>query len=262
MNCAITAIQPNTKPPSPAPAPMATAVKPTAVPPAAKPIKSTDDLIKEFPDEFMGIGRFPGENTIQLCPDVHPIIHAPRKCPISLCPKIKEHLNKMKHMGVITSVDQPTDWVSSITYAQKANGKLHLCLDPCDLNEAICHNHHKTPTVEEVAHEFMHSCYFTKLDVHHGYWSVILDQESRLLTTFKSPFGRYHFLHLPFGLVCSQDIFQNMMDQILKECLGCIGIADDITVNGCTKVEHDAHLWNLMYVTHKYGLVFNPQKHM
>ena len=36
----------------------------------------------------------------------------------------------------------------------------------------------------------------------------ILDQDSSLLTTFNSPFRRYHFLQLPFGLVCSQDIFQ------------------------------------------------------
>ena len=188
------------------------------------------------------------------------MIHAPRKCPIALHPKVKEHLDKMECLRVITCVDKPMDWVSSITYIQKANGELCLCLDPCDLNEAICHDHHKTPTVEEVAHEFAHSCFFTKLDAYHGYWSIILDQESSLLTTFNSPFGRYHFLHLPFGLVCSQDIFQKKMDQILEECQGCIGIANDITVHGCTKVEHDVHLQNLMWVAHKYGLVINPQK--
>ena len=163
---------------------------------------------------------------------------------------------------MITHVDQPTDWVSSITYVQKANGKLCLCLDPCDLNKAICHDHHKTPTVEEVAHEFAHSHYFTKLDAHHRYWSIVLDQESSLLTTFNSPFRRYHFPHLPFGLVCSQDIFEKKMDLILGECQGCIGTADDITVNSHTKAKHDAHLQNIMHVACKYGLFFNPQKHM
>ena len=72
----------------------------------------------------------------------------------------------------------------------------------------------------------------------------------------------YHFLHLPFDLVCSQNIFQKEMDQILEECQGCIGITDDITVHGHIKAEHDAHLQNLMCVAHKYGLVFNLQKHM
>ena len=155
---------------------------------------------------------------------------------------VKEHLDKVECLGMITHVDKPTDWVSSITYVQKANGKLCLCLDPCDLNKAICHNHHKTPTMEEVAHEFAHSCFFTKLDARHAYWSIVLDQDSSLLTTFNSPFGRYHFLQLPFGLVYSQDIFQKKMDQILEECQGCIGIADDITIHGHTEAEHDACL--------------------
>ena len=93
----------------------------------------------------------------------------------------------MECLEVNTHVDESMDWVSSITYIQKANGKLHLCLDPHDLYVAICHNHHKMPTVGEVAHKFVHSCYFTKLDACHRYWLIILDQESSLLTTFNSP---------------------------------------------------------------------------
>ena len=188
------------------------------------------------------------------------MIHAPRKCPIALCPKVKEHLNKMEYLGVITHVDEPTDWVSSSTNIQKANGELWLCLDPHNLNEAICQDHHKTPTVEEVAHEFAHTCYFTKLDAHHGYCSIILNQESSLLMTFNSPFGGYHFLQLPFGLICSQDIFQKKVDHILEECKGCIRIADDFTVHSHTKVEHDSHLCNLMWIACIYDLLFNPQK--
>ena len=90
--------------------------------------------------------------------------------------------------------------------------------------------------------------------------SIVLDEESSLLTTFNSPFGRYHFLHLPFSLVCSQDIFQKKMDQLLKECSRCIRITNDITIHGCTEAEHDAHLQNLMHIAHKYQVVSNPQK--
>ena len=167
----------------------------------------------------------------------------------------------MEALEVITHVDQPTDWVSSITYVQKANSELCLCLDLHDLNRAICHNHHKIPTVEEVAHKFANLHYFTKLDAPHGYWSIVPEEESSLLTTtFNSPFGRYCFLNLPFGLVCSQDIFQKKMDQFPEECPGCIGITNDITVHGHTEAKHDAHLQNLMKVSCKYGVVFNPQK--
>ena len=192
MNCVIMVRQPGTHP-----APVSTTAattKPVTAPEAAKSIRSTDDLIKEFPDQFKGIGSFPGKYRIQPCHDAHPMIHDPRKCPIALHPKVKEHLYKMEHLGMITHVDEPIDWVSSITYVQKANGKLHLCLDPCDLNKAILHDHHKMPTMEEDAQKFTHLRFFTKLDACHGYWSIILDQDSSLLTTFNSPFRRYHFL--------------------------------------------------------------------
>ena len=260
-NCAVKTTQPNRSLTGTTSTQAARATKPPATRMLkSKCIKSTDALMREFPDRFTGIGKFPGEYKIQLHPDAHLVIHAPRKCPIALYPKVKEHLAKMEALGVITQVDQPTDLVSSITYVQKANGELCLCLDPHDLNRAICRDHHKMPTVEEVAHKFANSHYFTKLDAHHGYWSIVLDEESSLLTTFNSLFGRYHFLHLPFGLVYSQDIFQKKMNQFLEECPRCIGIADDITIHGHTEAEHDAHLCNLMQVAHKYGVVFNPQK--
>ena len=217
MNCAVKTTQPNRSPTGTAPILAARVGKPPAARTSeSKCIKSTDDLMREFPGRFTGIGKFSGEYRIQLCPDAHPVIHAPRKCLIALHPKVKEHLAKMEALGEITHVDQSTNWVSLITYVQKANSELHLCLDLHDLNRAIWHNYHKMPTVEEAAHKFANSCYFTKLNVCHGYWSIVLDEESSLLTTLNSPFGRYHFLHLPFGLVCSQDIFQKKMDQFLE----------------------------------------------
>ena len=58
MNCAITVIKPDTKPPNPAPASTATTVKPATSYTAAKSIKSPDDLIKEIPDQFTGLVDF------------------------------------------------------------------------------------------------------------------------------------------------------------------------------------------------------------
>ena len=120
MNCAITVRQPSTHL-----APVSTTAattKSSTVPEATKSIRSTNDLIKEFLDRFKGIGRFPSEYKIWLHHDAYPMIHAPRKCPIALHLKVKEHLDKMECLGVITHVDEPMDWVSSITYIQKANG--------------------------------------------------------------------------------------------------------------------------------------------
>ena len=48
----------------------------------------------------------------------------------------------MVTLDVITPVDEPTDWVLSVAYTWKESGELHLCLDPYDLNNANCRDHH------------------------------------------------------------------------------------------------------------------------
>ena len=97
-----------------------------------------------------------------------------KKFPISICLKGKADLDKMVKLDVITSVDEPMAWVSSVAYAWKESGELCICLDPWDCNNAICRNHCCTPTGDEIAHEFAYSRYFTKLDARHGYWQLSL----------------------------------------------------------------------------------------
>ena len=158
----------------------------------------------------------------------------------------------MTQEGIIWKVEQPNDWVNSLAYSRKSNGKLRICLDPKDLNWYIKCDHHHTPTLEEITHKLSGSTVFSKMDAKHGYWSVKLDEESQLLTTFNSPFGRFYFNRMPFGLKMSQDVFQHRMDMILERCPGTIGIADDVVVFG--------NLINLMKVAEEEGLVFNSSK--
>ena len=87
-----------------------------------------------------------------------------------------------------------------------------------------------------------------------------LDEPSSYLTTFNSPFGRYRFERLLFGLNLSQYVFQERMDHILERCPGTMGIADDVGVFRKDEKEHDANLHNLMKIAQQEGLVFNPDK--
>ncbi|XP_022099493.1 uncharacterized protein LOC110984016 [Acanthaster planci] len=224
------------------------------------PICTKDDLCKLYPDRFTGIGRFPGEYHIELKDNACPVVQPPRKYPIQIKEELKAELDRMESLDVIAKVTEPTDWVSSLAFSRKDNGSLRVCLDPQALNKASKRTYHKTPTLEEITHQFNGAKIFSKLDARHGYWSIVLDEESSLLTTFNSPFGRYRFRRLPFGLKVSQDIFQEKMDMILEQCPGTLGIADDVAVFGATVEEHDKHLHNLMHVARKYGLIFNLGK--
>ena len=62
-------------------------------------------------------------------------------------------------------------------------------------------------------------------------------------------------MHLPFRLTCAQDIFQRMIDQILDNCEGVIGITDDIIIHGNDDAKHDRRLHKFMKVTREHGPV-------
>ena len=180
--------------------------------------------------------------------------------PNCYAPLVCEKLDKFLEQGIIVPVKEPTDWVSSLAYAWKANGKLRVCLDPRDTNKAIKRDHHKTPTVEEIAHQLAGSKKFTKVNGTSSYLCIVLDYKSSLLTTFNTPWGRYRFVHLPWDLVSAQDIFQWMMDQILEHCEGAIGIANGVVIHGNDDEEHDQNLHRFMHVAQQHGLVFNGEK--
>ena len=168
----------------------------------------------------------------------------------------------MESRGIITKLKEgePTAWVNSLVYRRKPNGKLRICLDPKDLNKAISREHHVIPTLEEILPKLSGAKYFSIVDAKCGYWNVELDQESSYLTTFNSPFGRYRFLRMPFGLRMSQDVFQAKIDQTFEGCEGTIGIADDIVIFGKSEQEHDNHLHGMLTRCRNTGLKLNPDK--
>ena len=114
----------------------------------------------------------------------------------------------------------------------KPNGKIRLCLDPKDLNNAIKRPHYYTPTFDDILPKLNGAKYFSILDARSGYWNLKLDEKSSLLTTFNTPFGRYKYNRLPFGLNLSQDIFQKKIDDTFGRLPGCVGIADDLVIVG------------------------------
>lgn len=223
-------------------------------------INTTEQLISEYPAQFKGIGKLPGKAHFDLDPTVTPVIHPPRKCPIHLKDDLKKELDAMEQLEVIEPVTEATDWVSSLVVTKKPNGQLRVCLDPKDLNRAIKRPHHRSITTEEITHQLSGSTIFTKLDARSGYWAMELDAESSQLTAFNSPFGRYRFRRLPFGIRLAQDLFQKKMDEVLDGLSGVLNIADDICVHGKNAAEHTERLRAVMKRAQEKGLVFNPDK--
>ena len=144
-------------------------------------------------------------------------------------------------------------------YPKKPNGKLRICLNPKDLNNAIIRENHKAPTLEEIAHILTGATRFSKVDGNKAFFGMHLTEQASLLTTFNMHLSRYCFLHVPFRLKMSQDIFQMWMDDIVAQCPGILTIHDNIFIYGKDDKDHDANLINLFNVAQKEGLVFKVQ---
>ena len=87
-------------------------------------------------------------------------------------------------------------------------------------------------TVEEVAAKVNNAKVYSVLDASNGYWQIKLSKDSQKYTTYNTPFGRYKYLRLPFGIKSSSEVFQRSVSQILENLDGYMVIADDILIWG------------------------------
>ena len=180
--------------------------------------------------------------TMQLKPEVQPVVHAARKVTVALREKVKAELDRMEKLKVISKVDEPTKWVNSMVLVPKPNGAVRICLHPRDLNKAINKEHYKMITLEEVTSQLSGAQYYTVLDTTSGYWAIPLSKESSILTTLRTPYGRYRYLRKPFGICVAQELFQKKMDRIFERLSGVHIIVDNILVAGSTVEKHDEQL--------------------
>lgn len=218
-------------------------------------------LNTEYADLFRDeIGKLPITYCMKLDKEAQPVVRPARRIPAAMQHKVKAELERMVAMGVITPVSEPTDWVSSMVATHKKNSdEIRLCIDPRDLNKFLKRPHHPMRTVEEVAAQMPNSTVFSVLDAKSSFWQIALDHKSSLLTTFSTPFGRFRFLRMPFGINSASEIFQRAMEQIFAG-YPCAVIVDDIIVGGNGEQEHDANLRKVLDRAREVNLRLNPQK--
>ena len=116
-----------------------------------------------------------------------------------------------------------------------------MCLDPRDLNRAIKRQHFTLPTREEIMSRFAGAKVFSKMDASQGFYQLKLDEESSLKCTFNTPFGRYRYLRLPFGISSAPEVYSQAMRRMFEGMNNVDTSMDDIIVWGKTRQEHDKH---------------------
>ncbi|UYV69048.1 K02A2.6-like [Cordylochernes scorpioides] len=216
---------------------------------------------REFPKIFNGLGHAKINYKISLQPDAKPYaLCTPRRVPIPLMKQVKEQLEEMTRLGVIESVEEPTEWCAGMVAVSKPGGKIRICVDLTKLNQYIRRENYPLPATEHILGQLGNACYFSKLDANSGFWQFGLAKESQKLTTFITPFGRFFFKRIPFGITSAPEIFQRKMTQLLGNIEGVVCFMDDIVVHGSSLEEHNERVRQVLKKIQEEGMTLNPEK--
>lgn len=221
---------------------------------------NSNPILEEYADLISGIGCINGTHDIKLKENVAPVVHASRKVPIALIPKLKAKLESLKKPKIIEKVQKPTDWVNSLVIVSKPNGELRLCIDAKELNQAIRRPHFQIPTFEEISSKMAEAKIFSSLDSKNGFWKICLTEQSSDLCTCNTPCGRYKFLRLPYGLCSASEVFQQKMKEMFENMEGVKIYIDNIIVWGRDQKEHDARLRQVLNRMRTENIKLNRDK--
>ena len=215
----------------------------------------------QFPSLFQGLGKLKDEYHIELMEDAKPFaLSTPRRVAIPLMKRVRQELTRMEKMGVISKISQPTEWCAGMVVVPKTNGRVRICVDLTRLNESVKRERHPLPAVDQILAQLAGAKLFTKLDANSGFWQVPLAPASSLLTTFITPFGRYRFNRLPFGITSAPEHFQRRMSEALAGLDGTVCMMDDVLIYGETREEHNIRLECVLQRLNDLGMTLNAEK--
>lgn len=226
----------------------------------SKLFKNLEQVVLEYPDVFAGLGQYPKTHTIILKEDAIPHVQVAKRVPQALYSRLKDKLKDLEQQGIIQKIDKPTDWLHPLVIVEKPNKDLRLCLNPKYLNNAIKREHFTIPTADEIASKLHNKAYFSVLDMKDGYFQIRIDQQSADYCTFGTPFGRYQFLRLPFGISSAPEVFQKINYEIFGDIDGVQVYFDDLIISGTTELEHDMNIRKVLDRAVKYNIKFNKSK--
>ena len=220
---------------------------------------TTEKLIKEYDELFHGLGKLKGyQIKLHIDESVPPVAQPHRRVPFHVRQQLEE-LKRDEELGVVERIEGPTPWVSPIVVAPKPKspGKVRVCVDMRQANQAIKRERHVTPTIKKIIGDLNGAKVFSKLDLNQGYNQLELAQESRYITTFGTHLGLMRYKRLNFGISSAAETFQNVIRETLEGIPGALNISDDILVFGKTQRAHDQSLEAVFQRLKERGLTLN-----
>ena len=222
--------------------------------------KVVEGLKGEFPEVFSDL---PGKTDACML-EIDTGSAAPRgshpyRVPDRLKEGVRSEVEELVELGIVVPSTSP--WASPVVPVPKKDGTVRVCIDYRKLNEVTVADPYYMTTMEEIVERIGASKVMSKLDLAKGFYQVEVDPKSRKKTAFISPFGKFEFTRMPFGLRNAPAIFQRCMEVVLRECYGFSApYIDDIIVFSNSSEEHVEHLRLVLKALSEHGMTLKEKK--
>ena len=250
------------------------AVSQMSVRPASSEGSSDHPLLSQFEEICEGVGCHKDiALSLPLKEGARHMVAPPSRIPVNLFAKVKQEVDRLEAAGVFESVavDDNVQSVSRLVPVPKQiEGSdeigVRLTMDWRNLNKNLEKVHHAVPTVEQLKHDLNGAKLFSQIDLKDAFYQLPLDEASKRLTTFSTPWGLKRCTRLIQGATPSSAICHEQLRRDLQGIQGALNIADNILVWGvgsdmetATK-DHDRALLEVLQIFRRTGLTLNRRK--
>ena len=197
-------------------------------------------MLQKFQKLFDGqLKTFKGPPVhLQLIENPTPIRRRPYSVPTSHLTIFKAELQRLLQIGVIEKAVR-SEWIAGTFIVPKKDGRVRWITDFRGLNKSLWRKVYPLCKISEIFQCCSGYKFFTKLDISMQYYTFLLDEASRNLCTFATPFGLYRYCRLPMGVSESPDIATENMHLVLNGIEDIEFYMEDI---GIFSNSWDAHL--------------------
>jgi hypothetical protein len=183
-------------------------------------------------------------------PPFGPLYPMSREELIALKKWLEENLKK----GFIQPSSSPA--ASPVLFVKKPGGGLRFCVDYRELNNVLVKNRYLLPLIKESLNNLKRINYFSKVDIILAFNIVRIKAGQEYLTAFRTRFGLFKSLVMPFKLSSALATFQRFINDTLRSYLDifCTAFLDNILIYSRTREEHTEHLEKVLEALREAGL--------
>ena len=193
-----------------------------------------------FPEELPGIPLKREVNlSIEIVLGTIPKSRAPYRMAPTELKELKSQLQELLDKGFIRPSVSP--WGAPVLFVKKKYGTLQMSIDYRQINKVKVKNKYPLPRIEDLFDQLKGVGVFSKIDLRPRYYQLRVKEVDVLNTAFRTRYGHYEFLVIPFGLTNAPTAFMDLMNRVFRPYVDqlIVVFTDDILVYSKGAHEHE-----------------------